>query len=395
MLWLWIPLLVASASAADLEIETTGLVRVQVDDRPARKVAGQRGSWAIGLADGEHTVRVLSLLRQTRATMQVQVQGEERVILHYSRGQLQEVARGRSLAVERAAREMTRAAAQAAASSAMAAEAEAQAAAAHARATQAQADAAKAAQVAAEVQALLLAPGFGEAAEGMTLAQRAASAEPRLSGLSAGTGGPAIASASWAGLDPALFSLRLDERAVEYSPALGAFVATDLEPGMSSLVIGLEGEEALSADFRTEAGRHVACTVLARADGYDHGCVAGGAALTSADLLRSRAVQPGASAAVLAQVMDEAMLRALIESVQGTPYAREKVGVLSSAAERHRFSCAQVVRLLEALPFNDDKVAGVRALRPVILDPENSFLIEEAFTFAEHRAKVREMFASP
>lgn len=383
------------AWAGDLEVETSGLVVVEVDGRRARRISGQRGSWAIGLADGEHTVRVKNLLRQTRATLAVNVQGEERVILHYEEGQLREIARGRSLAVQRAAREMAKAAATAASASATAAEAEAQAAAAHARAAQAQADAALAAKAAAEIQALLLEPGFGEVSEGLTLGQRHPSATPAPVGLSAGTGGPATASASWSGLDPAIFGVRLGERTAEYSVGLGAFVLTDLEPGSGELVITLEGQSAVKADFRTEAGRHVACTVLARLDGYDHGCVAGGAALTRADLLKVHASVPGVTAAVVAQIMDETQFVALIETVEGTPYAREKVGVIRSATERHRFSCAQVARLVQTLPFNEDKVAAVRAVRPVILDPENAFQIEEAFEFAEHRSQVRELFVSP
>lgn len=350
----------------------------------------------VGLADGAHRVEVRDLLGRPRASLELTVQGEERVILHYRAGRLEEVARGRSLAVERAARELGRAAAMAATSAASAAQAEAQAAEAQARAAQAQAEAAKAATAAAEVQALLLSPGMRQPTVGAVLGARSLppGADPGPAGLSGGTGGIAQASASVAGLDPALFSVTLGGAPVPYAAHLGAFVATDLSPGTNPLVVSLEGQLALSADFTTEAGRHVACTLLARPDGYDHGCVSGGAPLTAADLLRGRPVDP-ATTVIASPAMEEGLFTVLIASVEGAPYARDKVGVLRSAAERHLFTCAQVVRLLAAIPYNEDKVEGVRALRAAILDPQNAFLIEEALPFAAHKEAVRALFAPP
>ncbi|MCK6507328.1 DUF4476 domain-containing protein, partial [Myxococcota bacterium] len=279
---------------------------------------------------------------------------------------------------------------------AAAAAAEAQAAEAQARAAQAQAEAAKAAAAAAEIQSLLLSPGMRAPTVGATLGQRSLppGADPSPAGLSGGTGGLAHASASFAGLDPALFSLTLDGAPLAYQPHLGAFVATDLSPGTAPLVLSLEGQLALSADLTTEAGRHVACTVLARADGYDHGCVVGGAPLTAADLLEGRPVDP-ATTTIASPAMEEGLFTVLVASVEGAPYARDKVGVLRSAAERHLFTCAQVVRLLAVIPYNDDKVEGVRALRAAILDPQNAFLIEEALPFAAHKEAVRALFAGP
>lgn len=396
LLALVLALLGAPAHAADLEISGSGLVRVRVDEQPARRRPGEARTWVVGLADGTHRVEVRDLLGRPRASLEVTVQGEERVILAYRSGALEEVARGRSLAVERAARELGRAAAMAATSAAVAAEAEAQAAAAHARAAQAQADAAKAATAAAEVQALLLSPGMREPTIGAVLGARTLppGADPTPSGLSGGTGGIAQASVSVAGLDPALFSVTLGGAPVAYAPHLGAFVATDLSPGTTPLVVSLEGQIALSADFTTEGGLHVACTVLARPDGYDHGCVSGGAPLTAADLLEGRPVDP-ATTVVSPPGMEEGLFTVLVASVEGAPYARDKVGVLSSAAERHLFTCAQVVRLLAVIPYNEDKVEGVEALRAAIIDPQNAFLIEEALPFAEHKQAVRALFAAP
>ncbi|RME24317.1 MAG: hypothetical protein D6798_11515, partial [Deltaproteobacteria bacterium] len=100
------------ASAGDLEISGRGLIRVQVDGRPARRRVGERKAWVVGLSDGDHSVEVYPLIgRQPLARHTVTLLGEERVLLHYEAGEITEIGRGRSLAVERAAWAMAEAAA--------------------------------------------------------------------------------------------------------------------------------------------------------------------------------------------------------------------------------------------------------------------------------------------
>lgn len=380
--------------AADLEVHADRAVRVQVDARRARRVPGEAGRWALLLEDGTHRVEVRSPWGRLLAEASVDLRGEERVVLRFQEGELREEGRGSSLALIRAARELGRSAARAAEAQARAAEAEAAAAAARARAAEAQAEAARAAEAALAVQSLLLAPGMGEAKIEATLGGRTPDGRSVV-GLSGGSGGPALASASFAGLDPALFALRLGGVPVEHQPALGAFVATDLGAAMTEVVVELEGRPALTAPFRLEAGRHVACTILASAEGYEYGCVAGGAALTAADLaaVGLRGVEVGQPVAAIA--IDEGALLDLLAGLRGAPWTAEKLERVRFSASKHHFTCDQVVRILGVMSYNDDKLNALRVLRPAILDPQNALRIENSFSFAEHRAQVRALFSGP
>jgi len=393
-----LPLLLTLSTAAlagDLEISGRGLIRVKVDGQPARRRVGERKAWVVGLADGDHRVEVYGLIgSKLLASHTVTLLGEERVLVHYEAGEVTEIGRGRSLAVERAAWAMAEAAARSAEAEAMAAEAEAAAAAARARAAEAHADAAKAAEAALEVQSLLSQPGIGSTTEGATLDSMnpAPDPPPGFTGLSAGTGGTAQASASFSGLDPNLWAVSLDGAPVGWSDSLGAFVAPDLLPGTVPFVVSFQGQTALEGDFTTEPGQHTACTLLARPDGYDYGCVNGGAPLTSADLAAPTTGGP-MEASLGKPTMSETLFELLVDSLYGTPYAKNKLQALEAASHRHRFTCAQVVRVLDAFMYNSDKVEAVRELRPAILDPGNFFVIEAALPYKTDKDAVRAMFA--
>ncbi len=386
-----LPVLSLAAHAADLEIDLPPMARVRVDGRPVRRRLGDRRVWALGLAPGEHEVSVHGLFGKDLARETVEVAEDERVILLYAGGAISELGRGPGLAVDQAAHALLEYSARAAEASAEAARAEAMAADAQARAAQAHAAAARAAAASQEVQALLYKPGFGDQTVQSTLQDRPADSPP-LSGLSSGTGGSALASASFAGLDPTLFSVTLGGQAVPWDDAHAAFVATDLNPGTRPFTLELEGQAALRSPFTLPQGKHTACTILARPDGYDASCVAGGRPLVAADL-----VQPAADDAVgfvpVAPPMDETLFSVLVASVEGTPFAKDQVAVITSAADRHYFSCAQAVRLLSALQWYPDRLAALAALRPAIIDPENAFLIESSFEFSNDRATVRTLFS--
>lgn len=383
-------LLCSTASAADVEVTVDRVSRVLVDGKRVKRAVGARGPVAEGLEDGSHQVEIANVLGKVVASISVEAVGDERVHVVYRHGVLTEVGRGPSLAVERAALSMTLAAAEAAEAAAAAAEAEARAAAADARAAQAQASAAEAGARAIELQALLYGPGFSDVEVGATARQRALDAPP-ITGMSAGTGGNALASVSFNGLDPDLFAVYLDERPVSWVAHLGAFVATDLPPTTASLVLRLEGQDALRADFTTKAGVHSACTVLVRPDTYDTGCVSGGRPLTALDLHDPLAEAEDPPS--LPPTIAETVLQALVDTLVLTPYVTDQQDLVEGAADKHRFSCAQVVRLIEPLPYYENKLRALRSLRPSIVDPRQYFLIEGAFPYTEHRDAVRGLFA--
>lgn len=222
--------------------------------------------------------------------------------------------------------------------------------------------------------------------------------------LASGTGASTMSSASFAGIDPVMFSLTLGGQPVPWMPHLGAFVLPDMRPGKHQLVMYRQGAVALRADFTTEAGRHSICTVLVQPLGYDTSCAEGGRPLTAADIglgggsggIEGGVVRFG-GVAVTPEVeralpMSESSLQALIAAVEDASFADDQVSVLRTAAAGNHFTCAQVLRLLEPVSFSDSKVEAVTALRLVIVDPQNSFVLEQAFTFSSDKEALRALF---
>jgi len=365
---------------------------VRIDGQSVHRRLGEGSTWALGLADGSHTVEVRSLWGKPLAALPLLVRGEERVLLRYEHHQLVELGRGRSVALQRAAQAVTAAASDAASAAATAAEIDAQAAKAQAQAAQAHAAAAKAVAAAREIQSKLLDPGILDTSTVSVLERRpltGGSAAPMV-GLSAGTGGTAQASASISGLDPALFSVTLGGQPVPWVPSLAAFVGTDLQPGTLAFVLYLDGQPAMSADFNLPGGQHTACTVLARPDGYDTGCLAGAAPLTAVDLQQGRSIEPLPEPG--GPVVVEPLLQALITAVEQEAYAQDRLRVIQEAGRRHLFTCIQVARLLDTLPYNTDKIEAVRVLRRAIVDPEHEDVLEDALQFVSDKQAIRALF---
>ncbi|MCB9777011.1 MAG: DUF4476 domain-containing protein [Alphaproteobacteria bacterium] len=376
-----------AARAGDLELVTDGPVRLRVDGERVAGAFGDRWVRVEGLGEGAHELEVRDLLGRLRTSASVLVEGEERLLLHYGDRSLTELGRGRTVAEERSARQIALVAAEASDAHAAAARANAVAARAEAEAAAAQAAAADAAVEAAGVQELFVGPGLGRVQTMLTFQDTTTDPAASPGGLGGGSGGVATASASFGGLDPTRFAVRLGGRPVPFNEPLAAFVAADLLPGTAPLEIWLDERVALSSTMTTEAGQHIACTVLVRRDGYDTGCVAGGAPLTVADLR-----EPAADPRTPVLSMPERLLQVLLESVDEARYQRDKVAVLEAAARRHPFSCAQVVRVLEPLQYNDDRLAAMRALRPAVVDPENHELILEVFPYKSDQDEVKAMF---
>ncbi|HJN72617.1 MAG TPA: DUF4476 domain-containing protein [Myxococcota bacterium] len=92
------------------------------------------------------------------------------------------------------------------------------------------------------------------------------------------------------------------------------------------------------------------------------------------------------------QPMDAAAFTKLVAAVQGESFSSDQLDLVRSAATSHHFTCVQVAQLVELLSFGSDQVEVVRILRPRVVDPENSYVLNEQFTFSSDKEEVQALF---
>lgn len=85
--------------------------------------------------------------------------------------------------------------------------------------------------------------------------------------------------------------------------------------------------------------------------------------------------------------MDAARFRKLLAQVKGAAFEDERQTVLSTAARRNWFNCAQLGQIVDVISFADEKVAAVRVIAPKLVDRENSHEVLGKFTFDDDRAE--------
>ena len=90
--------------------------------------------------------------------------------------------------------------------------------------------------------------------------------------------------------------------------------------------------------------------------------------------------------------MEAGAFTKLVASVQGESFSSDQLDVLRSAAQHNHFTCAQVAQLIEPLSFSSDKVEAVKILRPKVVDPENSHVLNEGFDFSSDKEEVQALF---
>jgi hypothetical protein len=93
-----------------------------------------------------------------------------------------------------------------------------------------------------------------------------------------------------------------------------------------------------------------------------------------------------AAAATSAQPLEDGAFRDLFVAVRKQRLDRDRLRLLSAAAQGHQFFTYQVLELLRCLPAEKVKLQGARVLlqRP-LMDPENSEELQGLFRMAESR----------
>lgn len=88
----------------------------------------------------------------------------------------------------------------------------------------------------------------------------------------------------------------------------------------------------------------------------------------------------------------DARLDALLRAIEVEAFSTSKLAVLQAAAGDHRFTIAQLRRIVEAFTFSSDRIKAVELVAPRVLDRQNAFELSSAFGFDSERQQVRAIF---
>ena len=92
----------------------------------------------------------------------------------------------------------------------------------------------------------------------------------------------------------------------------------------------------------------------------------------------------------MATVIPEAQLADLLDRLARV-HDRDRVRLVSAAADNWRWQCAQVARLIPACSYGDAAIAVAVRLHGRLADPENwDSSVMQTFKYEEDRVKVRE-----
>lgn len=87
--------------------------------------------------------------------------------------------------------------------------------------------------------------------------------------------------------------------------------------------------------------------------------------------------------------MDSQAFGDLHRRVRSKSFSRDKIAVISLAANHNWFSCSQVSQLLRSMSFGRDKLSALRTLAPRIIDKSSAYSILDAFTFSRDKQQAR------
>jgi hypothetical protein len=89
----------------------------------------------------------------------------------------------------------------------------------------------------------------------------------------------------------------------------------------------------------------------------------------------------------------EDQLQNLIRAIGKEPFGDGKLRVLELAAPSQYFLVPQVLRILQKFSFSQDKLNAVRVLWPRVLDRQNAYQLNQAFTYSADKEQLRQIIS--
>jgi|GEM_PF-954405 len=85
------------------------------------------------------------------------------------------------------------------------------------------------------------------------------------------------------------------------------------------------------------------------------------------------------------KLMAEKDFNDLLSRIGKESFSDDKLRVLRTAARNSKFNVSQIVRLIGAYTYSEDKIEALRISYPEVVDPQNNFKIIDAFTFSSDK----------
>jgi len=89
------------------------------------------------------------------------------------------------------------------------------------------------------------------------------------------------------------------------------------------------------------------------------------------------------------QPMSEADFQQLVAAINGAAMSEEKVGLVRDAAQNSWFGVDQVIAVMNAIAFSQQKVDAAALMYPRVLDQKNWFKVYGALSFSADKAALR------
>jgi len=80
---------------------------------------------------------------------------------------------------------------------------------------------------------------------------------------------------------------------------------------------------------------------------------------------------------------------ALLRMLEKASFSDEKYSIVKEAASKNYFTSEQVLQILREFDFEDDRLKVAKLLYPKVVDPENFFIVYDAFTFSSSKRELR------
>jgi hypothetical protein len=94
----------------------------------------------------------------------------------------------------------------------------------------------------------------------------------------------------------------------------------------------------------------------------------------------------------VAMPMASGPFNALLTRMRNADFASDRHALLRTAVSNNWITCDQLRRLLDTYDFGSKKLEAVDMARDSVLDPENAFVLDDAFDFSSEKRKVQAYF---
>ena len=86
--------------------------------------------------------------------------------------------------------------------------------------------------------------------------------------------------------------------------------------------------------------------------------------------------------------------QALKSTIENQSFPDDKLGVLQQVVHRELFTVGQVTQLLDLYTFSSDKIDALQMLASRIIDPQNDFLLMNAFVHSSDKEEARRILGA-